>query len=377
MIRQRVVRTVFVALFALCAVTAYESATTETMMAQAANRFLESLDRMQRMGTLFAMDAEERTNWHYFPETGFADEYGYVRNGITFKDMDAKQRHLAYGLLSTGLGRAGFLKTMNVMALEEIVRVIEDDHTGYRDTERFHFTFFGKPGMTGDWGWRVEGHHVSLHYVIRDGKLVASSPTFLGANPHEVPQGLHKGMRALEREEDMARALLVSLHADRRKQAIFDQQAPYDIVTMADKRAELDGQPQGIAAAELSESQYRALLDLIGEYAGTMPPEVAADRMKAASQTPKDQLYFGWAGDIDRPAAKPIDIGSKTTENRHLAGNYYRIQSPTFLIEFANTQNQSNHSHAVWREFEGDFGYDLLAAHYRGDGHGLEAAAAD
>ncbi len=377
MIRQRVVRTVFVALFALCAVTAYESATTETMMAQAANRFLESLDRMQRMATVFAMDAEERTNWHYFPETGFADEYGYVRNGITFKDMDAKQRHLAYGLLSTGLGRAGFLKTMNVMALEEIVRVIEDDHTGYRDTERFHFTFFGKPGMTGDWGWRVEGHHVSLHYVIRDGQLVASSPTFLGANPHEVPQGLHKGMRALEREEDMARALLVSLDADRRKQAIFDQQAPYDIVTMADKRAELDGQPQGIAAAELSESQYRALLDLIGEYAGTMPPEVAADRMKAASQTPKDQLYFGWAGDIDRPAAKPIDIGSKTTENRHLAGNYYRIQSPTFLIEFANTQNQSNHSHAVWREFEGDFGYDLLAAHYRGDGHGLEAAAAD
>ncbi len=367
----------FVALFALCAVTAYESATTETMMAQAANRFLESLDRMQRMATVFAMDAEERTNWHYFPETGFADEYGYVRNGITFKDMDAKQRHLAYGLLSTGLGRAGFLKTMNVMALEEIVRVIEDDHTGYRDTERFHFTFFGKPGMTGDWGWRVEGHHVSLHYVIRDGKLVASSPTFLGANPHEVPQGLHKGMRALEREEDMARALLVSLDADRRKQAIFDQQAPYDIVTMADKRAELDGQPQGIAAAELSESQYRALLDLIGEYAGTMPPEVAADRMKVASQTPKDQLYFGWAGDIDRPAARPIDIGSKTTENRHLAGNYYRIQSPTFLIEFANTQNQSNHSHAVWREFEGDFGYDLLAAHYRGDGHGLEAAAAD
>ena len=377
MIRQRVVRTVFVALFALCAVTAYESATTETMMAQAANRFLESLDRMQRMGTVFAVDAEERTNWHYFPETGFADEYGYVRNGITFKDMDAKQRHLAYGLLSTGLGRAGFLKTMNVMALEEIVRVIEDDHTGYRDTERFHFTFFGKPGMSGDWGWRVEGHHVSLHYLIRDGKLVASSPTFLGANPHEVPQGLHKGMRALEREEDMARALLVSLDADRRKQAIFDQQAPYDIVTMADKRAELDGQPQGIAAAELSESQYRALLDLIGEYAGTMPPEVAAQRMKAARQTAKDQLYFGWAGDIDRPAAKAIEIGSKTTENRHLAGNYYRIQSPTFLIEFANTQNQSNHSHAVWREFEGDFGYDLLAAHYRGDSHGLEAVAAD
>ena len=175
----------------------------------------------------------------------------------------------------------------------------------------------------------------------------------------------------------MARALLVSLDTDRRKKAIFDKQAPYDIVTMADKRAELDGHPQGIAAADLSESQYQALLDLIGEYAGTMPPEVAARRMKAAKRTPKDQLFFGWAGDIERPAAKPIEIGSKTTENRHLAGNYYRIQSPTFLVEFANTQNQSNHSHAVWREFEGDFGYDVLASHYRGEGHGLGPIVAD
>ena len=377
MIRTRALRTLLAALFALCALTAYEAPTTEAMMAAAANRFLESLDRMQLMGTVFDMDAAERTNWHYFPELGFAQEYGYVRNGIMFKDMDPKQLHLAYGLLSTGLSRPGFLKTMNVMALEEIVRVIEDDHTGYRDTERFHFTFFGEPGMTGDWGWRVEGHHVSLHYVIRDGKLVASSPTFLGANPHEVPQGLHKGMRALEREEDMARAFLVALNPVQRTTAIFDKQAPYDIVTMADKRAMLDGDPKGIAASELSESQYQDLLALIGEYAGTMPPEVAAQRMSAAATTPKDQLFFGWAGDVDRPAALPIEIGGQTTENRHLAGNYYRIQSPTFLIEFANTQNQSNHSHAVWREFEGDFGYDVLAAHYRGDGHAVKTVAAD
>ena len=346
-------------------------------MADAANRLLESLNRMQRMGTVFPMDAEERTNWHYFPETGFADEYGYVRNGITFKDMDPKQKHLAYGLLSTGLGRAGFVKTMNVMALEEIVRAIEDDQTGYRDTERFHFTVFGKPSMTGNWGWRVEGHHVSLHYTIRDGELVASSPTFLGANPHEVPQGLHKGLRALEREEDLARALIKSLDPGMQKKAIFDKQAPYDIVTMADKRAKLDGDPQGLPASAMSEEQYSDLLDLIAEYANTMPPEIAAHRMRAASETPREELRFGWAGDIERPAAKPIVVGSKTTENRHLAGNYYRIQSPTFLIEYANTQNQSNHSHAVWREFEGDFGYDVLAAHFGTESHGAGTALGD
>lgn len=377
MTRVRISRTLLVVAFSLAAAAAYQGAKTESLMADAANRLLESLDRMQIMGTVFPMEAEERTNWHYFPETGFATEYGYVRNGITFKDMDPKQKHLAYGLLSTGLGRAGFVKTMNVMALEDIVRVIEDDQTGYRDTERFHFTFFGKPSMQGDWGWRVEGHHVSLHYVIRNGELVAASPTFLGANPHEVPQGPHKGMRALDREEDMARALVKALDADARKRAIFDKQAPYDIVTMADKRAKLDGDPQGLPASSMTDEQYSDLLDLIAEYANTMPPEIAARRMKAARETPRNELFFGWAGDIERPQARPIEIGSKTTENRHLAGNYYRIQSPTILIEYANTQNQSNHSHAVWREFDGDFGYDVLAAHFGGRSHGGGSALAD
>lgn len=377
MTRVRSSRALLLAVFSLAAATAYQSANTESLMADAANRLLESLNRMQRMGTVFPVDAPERTNWHYFPETGFTDEYGYVRNGITFKDMDPKQRHLAYGLLSTGLGRAGFLKTMKVMALEEVVRVIEDDHTGYRDTERFHFTVFGTPSMSGDWGWRVEGHHVSLHFLIRGGKLVATSPTFLGANPHEVPQGLHKGMTALQREEDLARALMLSLEPAARKRAIFDSQAPYDIVTMADKRARIDGDPQGIPASALSQEQYTDLLDLIAEYANTMPPEIAASRMKAARDTPRDQLFFGWAGSIERPPAKPIEIGGKTTDNRHVAGNYYRIQSPTFLVEYANTQNQSNHSHAVWRDFEGDFGRDVLAAHFRGSGHAAGNAFGD
>ncbi len=377
MTRSKTTRAILLALFSLAVAAAYETAKTERLMVDAANRLLESLDRMQRMGTVFPMASPERTNWHYFPEPGFAEEYGYVRNGVTFKQMDPKQLHFAYSLLSTGLGHAGFVKTMNVMALEEIVRAIEDDRTGYRDTERFHFTIFGTPSLTGDWGWRVEGHHVSLHYAIRDGKLVASSPTFLGANPHEVPQGLHKGMRALEREEDLARAFLKSLEPSKQEIAIFEKQAPYDIVTMADKRAALDGDPRGLPASGMSDDQYDSLLGLIWEYASVMPAEIASQRMKAATSTPKDELFFGWAGDIERPAAKPIVIGSKTTENRHLAGNYYRIQSPTFLIEYANTQNQSNHSHSVWREFDGDFGYDILTTHFRGMGHAPEERLAD
>jgi hypothetical protein len=259
------------------------------------------------------------------------------------------------------------------MSLEEIVRVFEADTTGHRDPDNYHFTMFGKPSLTSTWGWRVEGHHLSLHFTMKQGRLISSSPTFFGANPHEVPQGEHKGLRALAGEEDLARAFLKSLAPDQRKIALFSDIAPEDILTLATVRAKLEGAPQGIPASKLTEKQYQGLLDLLGEYANNMPPEVAAERMKIVRQTPRAQLFFGWAGDIERGAPKPVKIGVPTTGNRAEKGNYYRIQAPTFLIEYDNTQNQSNHSHSVWRDLQGDFGLDAMALHYRMD-HGYSLA---
>ncbi len=342
-------------------------------MVGVATRLIDSLDKFQKPSTVFNFDSADRTNWHYFPEGGFTQEYGYVRNGLTLDRMDPKQRHLAYGLMSTGLSRQGFVKAMDVMTLEEIVRVIEDDTTGHRDAENFHFTIFGTPSLTENWGWRVEGHHLSLHYTIKNGELISSSPTFFGANPHEVAQGPHKGMIALAREEDLAVALLKSLDASRQKQAIYDDTAPFDIITMADRRAKLDGAPQGLPASKMNPKQFGMLMELIAEYAYNMPAEIAAARMKAAEDTPRDQLYFAWAGQIGRPKPEPVVIGRLTTGNRELKGNYYRVQAPSFLIEYANTQNQSNHSHSVWRDYDGDFGLDVLSRHYRLDDHGLAA----
>lgn len=367
----------------LCAVAlaaAYHQAKTEVMMVETARRFIESLDKFQNPYTVFPFEAAHRTTWHYFPEGGFTQEYGYSRNGLAFKDMDPKQRHLAHGLLSTGLSQLGYLKAVDVMALEEIVRVIEDDQTGHRDADGFHFTIFGEPALTGTWGWRVEGHHLSLHYTIKNGELISTSPTFFGANPHEVAQGPHKGMRALGDEEDLAVALLGSFDDERRKQAIFGDIAPYDILTMADTRAELEGTPQGLPASKMSEKQFGMLMRLIEEYASNMPEEIADQRMRAARETPREQLFFGWAGRLDRPKPRPAGIGRVTTGNREEHGNYYRIQAPSFLIEYANTQNLSNHSHSVWRDFNGDFGLDVLALHHRLYDHGPRpgrSAAAD
>ncbi len=359
-------------LLLVCGVTmmAGSTATTERLMVESGKMFVQSLDRFQKGRTLLDFDARSRTEWHYFPERSFISTYGYRRNGITFKDMSPKQKHLANALLSSGLSQEGYFKVVQVMALEDIIRVIEDDSSGHRDTENYHFSIYGSPSMTENWGWRVEGHHLSLHYTMKGGRLVSSSPTFLGANPHEVVQGVHTGLRALGQEEDLAMALMNSLDEGQKSQAIFSDMAPPDIVTRADKRARLEGSPEGLPASQMSGPQYEMLLHLIGEYAHILPPDVAEARMTAAQQTPRDQLYFAWAGQLTRPKPKPVPLGGITTGQRELRGNYYRVQAPAFLIEYDNTQNLSNHSHSVWREFENDYGLDVLALHHQQFDHG-------
>ena len=171
-------------------------------------------------------------------------------------------------------------------------------------------------------------------------------------------------------EEDLALELLASFDTHQKKVAVIDDVAPYDILTMADERAKLEGAPQGLAASKMTEKQYGMLLNLIAEYAHNMPAQVAAARMKAAQDAPRDQLYFAWAGRIGRPKPKAVEIGSVTTGNREPNGNYYRVQPPTFLLEYDNTQNFSNHSHSVWREYDGDYGLDVLAMHHRRFDHG-------
>ena len=346
---------------------AYNKTKTEGVMLDSAKLFLESLTPEQRAGTQLDFNGKDRTTWHYYPERGFKDEYKRDRHGIMFKEMSITQRFLAQALLSAGLSQAGFIKAMKVMTMEDIVRVMENDTTGHRDAERYHFAVFGKPGPTGVWGWRIEGHHLSLNFVIKEGRLVSSTPTFFGGNPHEVPEGSLKGMRALEREEDLGMALVNSLDPKQRKQAIFSDIAPYDLITLATVRAKLEGEPQGLPASKMNDRQIDALMNLIAEYADNMPQDIAAARMKIARETPRARLFFGWAGETSRKPPQPVIKGNVTTGNRAEKGNYYRIQGPSFLVEYDNTQNQSNHSHSVWRDFNSDFGLDALALHYRTD----------
>ncbi len=329
-------------------------ATTEALMVSTAKAWLASLNGNQMPHAQFKLDNPDYETWHFVPGNNFVTQRGYSRNGLTYAEMNAEQRSLADALLAASLSRAGFISVKTIMSLEEVLRLQENDTAGRRDVDVYHFTVFGEPSLQGDWAWRLEGHHVSLHFLMRDGKLASTSPTFLGANPHRVPDGPRKGVRPLGAREDTGRKLMMSLDGEVRQAAMVNDTAYRDILTAADTRANLDGQPQGVAASRLTDEQYGLLLDTADQYAVSMPAEQADRRRRLVRETPRDKLFFAWAGSV-KPGG----------------GDYYRIQSPDFLIEYDNTQNRNNHSHTVWREFGGDFGRDVLAAHYRHDSHGF------
>jgi hypothetical protein len=271
---------------------------------------------------------------------------------LTIKEMTPEQRTLARALLASGLSQQGYSKATNIMTLEPILFELEGANRKFpRDPELYHFFVFGKPAAKDTWGWRVEGHHVSVNFTIVDGEFIAGTPSFFGANPAEVREGPRSGLRILAGEEDLGRQLVQSLNADQRKVAIFQATAPKEIITEARRKVE-PLEAAGIAGAKLNQQQSDMLLKLIKEYVFRVRPDLAAEDLRKIEKAGVEKIHFAWAGGIERGE-----------------GHYYRVQGPTFLLEYDNTQNNNNHIHAVWRDFAGDFGEDLLLKHYQEVAH--------
>ena len=312
-------------------------------MTAAARKFLSSLNSEQKAKASFDLASDERLNWHFVPKE---------RNGLTLKEMSPDQRQLALALLASGLSTHGYQKATNIMSLESILAELEGPTRRFpRDPILYHVFIFGQPDAKGTWGWRFEGHHFSSSFTIVDGKLFASTPSFLGTNPAEVRQGPRQGLRVLGAEEDIARELIKSLSADQQRVAIFDATAPKEIFTEAKRRVEAL-EAKGIVAAKLDKKQRALLIKLIEEYVNRVRPELAREDLKKIKKAGVDKILFAWAGGIEKGD-----------------GHYYRVQGPTFLLEYDNTQNNNNHVHAVWRDFQGDFGADILGKHYGHDSH--------
>jgi hypothetical protein len=245
--------------------------------------------------------------------------------------------------MQSGVAGSGFLKATTIMSLEQVLREIEQGSGPVRDPELYFLTIFGKPADRGKWGWRVEGHHLSLNFALEDGKVVAATPAFFGANQAEIRQGPRRGLRTLADREDRALRLVQALDESQRKSAVFAEKAPPEIRAANTTQPPTDA-AAGIAYADLNGDQRAMLRALIDSYADDMPLEVARAWLDEIARAGTSLIRFAWAGPADRSQ-----------------GHAYRVQGPTFLIEFNNTQNGANHIHSVWRNMLGDFGVPMPA----------------
>lgn len=354
--------------------TRAEARTVVARMGEAVTNFLASLTADQRRKAVMAFDDQrERTNWHYTP---------IPRAGLPLTEMTREQQRLAFQVAATGLSRAGFVTASTIMGLETALDAKEAWRRAFpgRDPLLYYVSIFGEPHADHPWGWRFEGHHISLNYTIAKGQIIAPTPTFFGANPAEAPLGGIATLRPLIGIEDLARELLHSLDEGQRSAAVLAPVAPMDIVMSnrpyvvenaldLDDPAEIEAwmrktgitpaqvdalrytsTPKGLAATAMNRGQREILQTLIREYIDRMPDELADIEWQALQQRGLNEIHFAWAGGAQRHQP-----------------HYYRLQGVRFLVEYDNTQNDANHIHSVWRDPVDDFGADLLAHHYQHD----------
>ena len=303
---------------------------------------------------LLKLEDPQRQQWVYWP----AD-----RSGLSIALMHAKHRALLHELLFTLVSAKGYHKLLNIMQLENFLEATSN--TGFpRGIEAYTVTLFGEPSDSAAWAWRFEGHHISLSITVQPGQGFTVTPTFLGADPAEVPFGPLAGERVMRVEEDLGRQLMTSLTDAQRQtatlkgDAAFNDKAgfkyaydtPWDLHTsnIFKPRSDWDAwkkqlAPDGLAFAALNGAQQATLLALLDEVFTTYRPEVADVYRKSLDL---DALKFAWIG------------GLKNGEP-----HYYRVQGKDFVFEYDNAQGNGNHVHEVWRSRAGDFGEDLLRRH--------------
>ena len=323
---------------------AAEAAGVDTAaMSAAARRFLATLSEKERDVAAFPFDDPERTRWTYVPRD---------RAGMPLRAMSAEQRAAAFGVMATGLSERGSRLAQGIIELEGILGELEGFPWGpRRDPGLYFLTLFAGPAGTIPWGWRFEGHHLSVNVTELGphGRIVA--PLFMGANPARVPGGPRSGFRLLAAEEDLAFELLRMLEPPQRARATIAAQTPGDIVTGSDPKVGSIAFA-GLPAAEMTSDQQRQLRRLLEAYSGRMADSSARRQWQRIEDAGFERLHFAWAGSHEprRP-------------------HYYRIHGPTLLVEYDNSQGGANHIHTVWRDLENDFGGDLLRRHYARQPH--------
>lgn len=313
-------------------------------LTQKAKDFLTSLEPELKSRTLFTLDNPERYNMNYVP---------IDRKGPTFHDFDEKQKQLALALLKASLSEQGFQKTSQIMKLENVLRVIEKnkrlkaDGNPVRDPLDYHFCIFGNPSESDYWGWRFEGHHISLNFTSTSGAIISSTPSFMGTNPAVVQQKGFESQEVLKAEAALGFQLVNALTESQKQIAVISKEAPSDIITGTDRKVQ-HIEPKGLYYQDLSDDQKGLFRKLLDVYIGNYEREFAKELRAKIEKSGLENFSFAWAGSLE-PGK----------------GHYYRVQGPMLLIEYDNTQNNANHAHAVVRDFTNDYAEDILKEHYQ------------
>jgi hypothetical protein len=359
-------------------------------MAHAAQNFLDNLNEEQRSAAQWPFPAnDERLRWYYTPT-----DHG----GLPLSEMRPKQQQLALKVVATGLSRPAYVTACTIIGLDNILDELEGWSATWgrergRDPGLYYLRVFGEPGGDDAWSWRFGGHHISIHHLVVDGAVRASTPLFLGADPATSPFLGGYELRPLGSAEDLGRELLTSLGKEERAPAVISAVPPFDLVGA--NRARVQGgelplrlpevwrgrfegdlgerveilqrqledglqitdehlealrftlAPKGISAEDLSGPQRQLLRDIVGVYVSRLPDDLANAEFEKYTKEHMMKLTFAWAGGAERGMP-----------------HYYRIQGPRLLIEYDNAQRGGNHAHSVWRDPEGDFGMDILGEHH-------------
>ena len=320
---------------------------TDTI-SNAAQSFLDSLEKEQRLVATMPMDTDERATWSNLPVI-------MVRPaGVLIKDMTDEQQRAAHALMRATMSSQGYAKFAGIMLLEDLLHQIEaqdesrsgplaDAFLATRDYGNYALSIFGKPGDA-NWGWKIAGHHAAANFTISNDR-VAFTPTFLGSSPMEVESGRYAGLMVLAHEGQYGIDFMTSLDGAQQKKATIADDAAKDVFEGPGRRKSLE-RFEGLPTKDLTEEQAHLLRKLVAEYLHNADHDAAHAQMAAIEEAGWDKLWFSWRGPVDPKGMF-----------------YYRVHGPRVLIEY-NRQN-ANHDHMIVRDPTNDYGEDWLGKHYK------------
>lgn len=322
-----------IAWFSLASSSLYVSSDGSVMTPVAAQmlrhtqEFLAALPESQRMKAHKDFDDSSRMDWSFFPRVRFGLELDSIKdNPMAFDSAEA--------LLNCGLSESGATTAQRIRLLDP-----KEDHGGgvRLGPNRYAITIYGEPSSVGKWGWRVEGHHLTLNWTLDQGRVVSVSPAGFGISPFTNANG---DPQVLGEDQQAYLDFLSTLDGDSRTKAKRDGTMPGEVPGVGAPRPK-PPERVGVQLSSLSEASQAAAWRILDTVYDRLDPELAWTR-RAAARAAADDIFFSWSG--TGLAFRP---------------NAYRIEGEDFTFDFVNTQDGGNHVHTLYREGDRDFGQDV------------------